>query len=243
VFGVPCSEPPLTLVTPMIMFSTRDLTVRRQATCLRAPCQMVKTTLDCLAVLTWEGSAGRGCGIWDQAWVLGQATPTASAWADEETSGVMELVMSKQSWTSSDESFAPAPLNATPPIPSTLSAIPRPTHPPTTFPHPIHTPLGFILIPAMLAGLFPAIPRRRNLAHPSSNPAVSPTHNLHVHLNVTNVLGERAAGAGDGDGPGLEGDDDALGDDERLDRGDVLHLDLKRDSIDARRGPGGNASE
>lgn len=53
-------KPPPTLVTPMIMFSTRDLTVRRQATCLRAPCQMVKTTLFCLAVLTWGGSAGFG---------------------------------------------------------------------------------------------------------------------------------------------------------------------------------------
>lgn len=45
-----------TLVTPVIMFSTSDLTVRKHATCLRAPCQMVKTTLSALAVLTCTAS-------------------------------------------------------------------------------------------------------------------------------------------------------------------------------------------
>jgi len=43
-----------TFVTPMIMFSTKDLMVLRQATCFRAPCQMVNWTFRSLAVLTWE---------------------------------------------------------------------------------------------------------------------------------------------------------------------------------------------
>jgi hypothetical protein len=43
-----------TFVTPMIMFSTKDLMVLRQATCFRAPCQMVNWTFRSLAVLTWR---------------------------------------------------------------------------------------------------------------------------------------------------------------------------------------------
>ena len=41
-----------TLVTPVIMFSTMDLTVRKHATCFRPPCQIVKTIFWVLAVLT-----------------------------------------------------------------------------------------------------------------------------------------------------------------------------------------------
>ena len=42
----------LTFVTPMIMFSTIDLTVLRHATCFLEPCQMVNTILCDLGVLT-----------------------------------------------------------------------------------------------------------------------------------------------------------------------------------------------
>lgn len=51
-----------------------------------------------------------------------------------------------------------------------------------------------------------------------------PTHNLDVHLDVPDLLGQGPAGASDRDGTGLGGHGDALGDDEGLDGRDVLHL-------------------
>lgn len=46
-------------VTPMIMFSIKDLTVRRQAMCLRPPCQTINLTLVPLADLTSRRSMSK----------------------------------------------------------------------------------------------------------------------------------------------------------------------------------------
>lgn len=61
------------------------------------------------------------------------------------------------------------------------------------------------------------------------------THDLDVHLNVANVLLEGTAGTGDGDLAGLDGDGNVGGDNEGLDRGDVLHLGLNVENFDVSR--------
>lgn len=52
----------------------------------------------------------------------------------------------------------------------------------------------------------------------------SDTHDLQVHLNVPNILGQSSPRPGNGDDPGLELDIHTLGNGESLDGGEVLHF-------------------
>ena len=54
--------------------------------------------------------------------------------------------------------------------------------------------------------------------------AASLTHNLNVHLDVLDSLGQGSSGASNGDHPGLELDLNALGNGKSLDGRKVLHF-------------------
>jgi len=57
------------------------------------------------------------------------------------------------------------------------------------------------------------------------SPAKQKTHELDVHLNVSNILDQLSSGTLDGNDPRLDGDGDTLGDGERFDRRDILHCE------------------
>jgi hypothetical protein len=62
-------------------------------------------------------------------------------------------------------------------------------------------------------------------AAPPRPAAQQKTHELDVHLNVSNILDQLSSGTLDGNDPRLDGDGNTLGDGERFDRRDILHCE------------------
>jgi hypothetical protein len=187
-------------VHPMIMFSTRDLTVRRQATCFRLPWKTVKTTWLDLARLTC-GLVGLDHGDGRQV--------SRRGWVD----GCKEVFFSKRSPSNASQSAA-ALCQHQPARPQHILSLS-----PLKYPYPcqsLHL-LSHRTTPCFPRESFPVL-----ASHPRFDP--NTTHDLDVHLDVTSVLGQASSWALNSDGPRLDVDGDPLGDVQSLDRGDVFHF-------------------